>query len=281
MKQVLELYGFHAFNKDAGWERIVDLQVCPFTDRKCTKIRKTQPEITIGTCTVSYGSENKKVMICPNRLLERKKIFLDCIHLLTLHEPGNEFHVVPEIAIPGGSIDFFLVSTRHGKVVDFVAIELQTLDTTGTVWPARQKVLREKGLQVENDAEDKRSYGMNWKMTAKTILIQLNHKIQTLESLNKHLVLVIQNHLLDYMQREFRFSHIGDARLGDSAHFHVYSLEERLPESLQLNLMSRLSTNADGIIACLGLQADPNIELAQLIGRLESKLSSDTLLNIV
>ena len=91
-------------------------------------------------------------MICPNRLLERKQIFLDCLHLLTLHEPGNELHVVQEVAIPGGSIDFFLVSTRNDKVVDFVAIELQTLDTTGTVWPLRQRFLFDKGLADEVDA---------------------------------------------------------------------------------------------------------------------------------
>lgn len=281
MRQALELYGVHALDEGAGWARIVDSQVCPFTDRRCIKVRKSQPEITIGTCTVSHARGNSKVMICPNGLLEDNKVFLDCIHLLTLHEPGNKFHLVPEVSIPGGSIDYFLASTRHGKVVDFVAIEIQTLDTTGTVWPARQKVLWEKGLHVEHDAEDSRGYGINWKMTAKTVLIQLNHKIQTLESLNKRLVLVIQNQLFDYMQREFRFDHIGDARLGDSAHIHVYSLEERSPESLRLNLSSRLSTDADGVVASLGLRADPNVALSQLTGRLESRLSGASLLKVV
>jgi len=281
VKQVLELYGISTFNEDTDWKRIVAIQRCPFTDRQCIKIRKSQPDVTIGTCTVSYGRDNISVMICPNRLLERKQIFLDCIHLLTLHEPGNELHIVQEIAIPGGSVDYFLVSARDGGVVDFVAIELQTLDTTGTVWPARQKILHEKDLDTEYDADDGRSYGMNWKMTAKTILIQLNHKIHTLENLNKHLVWVIQDHLLTYMQRAFKFDHIRNARLGDSAHFHVYSLNKQPNNSLRLNLLSRLSTNADGIAESLGLQADPNIELARLITTLETKISNDTLLQIV
>ncbi len=280
MKQVLELYGVSTLNEDANWECIAGLQNCPFIGSRCTKIRKSQPDVTIGTCSVSYGRASIGVMICPNRLLERKQIFLDCLHLLTLHEPGNELHVVREVTIPGGSIDFFLISTRNDKVVDFVAIELQTLDTTGTVWPARQSLLSEKGLVVKFDAEDSRTYGMNWKMTAKTILVQMNHKILTLESLSKHMVLVIQDHLLDYMRREFRFDHIENARLGDSAHFHIYSLEKRKDNSFQLNMQARLSTNADGIVACLGLQADPNIKLAQLINRLESRISGDTLLQI-
>ncbi|MCB8924279.1 MAG: hypothetical protein H6652_01480 [Ardenticatenaceae bacterium] len=279
MKKVLELYGISTYDEDADWEKIVSLQLCPFTNQRCIKIRKSQPDVTIGTCTVSYGRDNMSVMICPNRLLERRQIFLDCIHLLTLHEPGNELHVVQEVAIPGGSVDYFLVSVRDSKVVDFVAIELQTLDTTGTVWPARQTILRERDLDNEYDAGDSRSFGMNWKMTAKTILIQMNHKVHTLENLNKHLVLILQDYLLAYMQREFRFDHIGNARLGDSAHFHIYSLNKQ-SNSLRLNLISRLSTSADGIAESLGLQADPNVELEQLIATLESKISENTLLQI-
>lgn len=280
MKQVLELYGSSTLGEDTKWECIVDSQHCPFTGRRCSKIRKSQPDVTIGTCSVSHGRASLGVMICPNRLLERKQIFLDCLHLLTLHEPGNELHVVREVAIPGGSIDFFLVSTRNDKVVDFVAIELQTLDTTGTVWPTRQRFLSNKALVEEYDAEDRRPYGLNWKMTAKTALVQMNHKIMTLESLSKHLVLVVQDHLLSYMRREFQFDHIENARLGDSAHFHIYSLDKRTDNTFHLNMQSRLSTDADGIVECLGLKADPNIELPQLIASLESKISDDTLLQI-
>jgi hypothetical protein len=94
-------------------------------------------------------------------LLERKQIFIDCLHLLTTHEPGNELHIVSEISVPGGSVDYFLVSVHDRKVKDFVGIELQTLDTTGTVWPFRQRFLKAKGMEVHpNDSESKRSFGM-------------------------------------------------------------------------------------------------------------------------
>jgi len=42
---------------------------------------------------------------------------------------------------------------------------------------------------------------MNWKMTAKTILMQVHHKVQTFEEINKHLVLVIQDHFMDYIKK--------------------------------------------------------------------------------
>jgi len=126
---------------------------------------------------VQYGKEKRDVIICPHRLLERKQIFIDCLHLLTSHTPGNELHLIPEVSIPGGSVDYFLVSTdSNRKVKDFVGIELQTMDTTGTIWPERELTLKEMGLK-DVEVIDNKSYGMNWKMTAKTILVQLHHKI--------------------------------------------------------------------------------------------------------
>ena len=118
-------------------EKLLQEQKCPYKNNRCFKVRKSEPEISIGTCTVNYGKEGRDIIICPNRLLQKKQVFIDCVHLLTKHEPGNEFHLVSEISVPGGSIDYVLVSAKNGKVKDFVGIEFQTLDTTGTVWPER------------------------------------------------------------------------------------------------------------------------------------------------
>ena len=122
MSDVIELFGEAAL-RDQGteWGAIVDRQWCPFLDRKCMKIRKSQPEISIGTCSVFYGRAKRPLVICPFRLLERRQIFIDCLHLLSTHDPGNELHIVPEMWVPGGSVDYFLVSVRDGKVEDFIA----------------------------------------------------------------------------------------------------------------------------------------------------------------
>lgn len=123
---------------------------------------------------MQYGKEQRDVIICPHRLSERKQIFTDCLHLLTSHTPGNELHLVSEVSIPGGCVDYFLVSTDSSrKVKDFVGIELQTMDTTGTIWPERELTLKEMGLKYV-EVTDNKSYGMNWKMTAKTIFVQLH-----------------------------------------------------------------------------------------------------------
>ncbi len=282
MNKVLELFGtFTRSTDDPDWKNLVKKSWCPFLDRKCVKVRKSEPEIAIGTCTVCYGSDEKDVIICPHRLLERHQIFTDCIHLLSLHEPGNELHIVGEQSVPGGSVDYFLVSAKQRKVRDFVGIELQTLDSTGTVWPERQRLLKERGLPVKKqDAESAKKFGMNWKMTAKTILVQLHHKIETFEQINKHLVLIAQDHLIDYMLREFSFDHLTNpARVGDPMHFHTYRAVESKVD-LRLESADRYSTDAAGIATCLGLQVSAKVELEEIVSRLESQISDETLLSI-
>lgn len=274
-----ELFTVSTNAEGQNWLDIVSGQQCSFLNKKCIKSRKSQPEISIGTCTVKYGKHD--VIICPHRLLEKRQIFIDCMHLLTLHEPGNELHVISEISIPGGSIDYILISAKDNKVKDFVGIELQTLDTTGTVWPERQRYLKSLDIPVqESDSDSAKPYGMNWKMTAKTILVQLHHKIETFENLNKHLVLVVQDCLLDYMQKEFSFSHISKtAKIGDSMHFHSYQLKDK-DKFFHLGLYERMSTDSQGISKCMGLQAEANVDLDVIVKILESKISVKTLLSI-
>jgi hypothetical protein len=279
MTKVAELYGLPTF-QPADWKSVAARQQCPFLNRKCLKNRKSEPEITIGTCTMIYGKKSHPTMICPYRLLERSQIFTDCIHLLTLHEPGNELRLVAELAVPGGSVDYCLVSVRDGKPRDFVGIELQTLDTTGTVWPERQRFLKQHGVSVKvKHTGSGKPFGMNWKMSAKTILVQLNHKIRTFEHLSKRLVLVLQDRLLSYMQNEFSFDHIKGVRDGDPMHFHSYELHKE-PSVYSLKLKDRLSTDAAGIATCLGLQVDPRVELETILNQITAKLPESTLLTV-
>lgn len=281
MNDVAELFGRASGADGVDWCDVVANQECPFVGGKCTKNRKSSPDVSIGTCTVLYGRERDPLLICPSRLMERRQVFTDCLHLLTTHEPGNELHIVGQCPVPGGNVDYVLASTRSGRVVDFVGIELQTLDTTGTVWPARQRFLRERGMSEAGRGEPhpNRSFGINWKMTAKTILMQMHHKIQTFENVNRKMVLVIQDEFLEYMKGEFDFGHLSSPTvMGDSIHVHAYNVKRRADgSSYDLTLGPRFSTNADGIATCLDMRHDPNVELAKIIEMLQARISPATL----
>ena len=116
-------------------------------------------------------------------------------------------------------------------------------------------------------------------MTAKTTLVQLHHKIQTFEAVNKHLVLVTQDHLLNYLCENFEFDHVGQARQGDSMQFHAYQFRES-DEGHSMHLASRSSTDSEGLAICLGLKAEPKIELDKIIEQIERKVSRETLFKL-
>jgi len=273
---VLELFGCST-RTSRNWREIVKRQWCPFAQAKCFKVRKSEPSISIGTCSVRYGKKMQRdIIICPNRLLERQQVFTDCLHLLTQHDAGNELHVVSEVSVPGGSVDYVLASVKKGKVRDFVAIEFQTLDTTGTLWPERQRLIEALGLRPsDRAAHSNKSFGINWKMTAKTALVQLHHKVDTLEHIGKRLVLVVQDCLLDYLRSEFNFGHLKHVRVGDTMHIHSYRIGQRQSE-FAIELDTRVSTDAAGVAECLGISAETKIALESIVAELEKKISHKT-----
>jgi hypothetical protein len=274
--EVVELFGVNT-GTTANWQSIVEKQQCPYSGGRCFKIRKSDSGTSIGTCTVRTGSARDPLLICPNRLLEGGHVFGDCLHLLTRHQPGNELHVIPEISVPGGSVDYFLVTAARGKPVDFVGIEFQTLDTTGTVWPARQRFLQSVGVDApipELDAN--KPYGVNWKMTAKTILMQLHHKIETFEALGRNFVLVVQTPFMEYMKGEFEFGHLTNpAVVSEPMHFHAYGAIES-GAALTLQLDARYSTNAPGIAKALNLGAAAVVDESRILDAIASKMSPKT-----
>lgn len=279
MNKIAELFGRSPSVGDVDWSGIVADQECPFIGKRCYKVRKSDPKTSIGSCTVLYGRKQEPILICPARLLERRQVFTDCLHLLTQHEPGNELHIVNECPVPGGSVDHVLVSAKDGRVVDFAGIEIQTLDTTGTVWPERQRLLRELGVPRGDGNEDlSNTFGINWKMTAKTILMQIHHKIETFEHVNKKMALAVQDRLLEYMVREFNFSHLKNpAVVVDSMHVHAYDIRRQPDGSYRAVLASRLSTDMSGIAACLNLRRDPKVGLAGMVREIQTRISPATL----
>jgi len=273
-RRIQELYGRDTRDLTANWSSLAADAVCPFTGKRCAKFRKSAPGITIGTCIVGPGLFQRPLMICPHRMLEKRRIFADAVHLLTVHEPGNDLHVVSEYSIPGGSVDYMLVSARKGKAVDFVGIEIQTLDTTGTVWPARERFMQSVGVPADEVAVRATSpFGVNWKMSAKTILVQLHHKLATFEHVNRKLVLALQDDLLNYMRGEFSFGHLcSPASAGDPLHFHAYTIDD-VGSRLEISLSERVSTDEAGMARALGLLATPNVELVEVLAGLQAKLN--------
>ncbi len=81
MSKISEFFGLNCKDESLDFEAAMNTQICPYTQRVCTKMRKSDPDIKIGTCSVQY--QHQDVIICPYRLLEHNQIFIDCLHLFT------------------------------------------------------------------------------------------------------------------------------------------------------------------------------------------------------
>lgn len=84
MSKISEFFGLNCKDESLDFEAAMNTQICPYTQRVCTKMRKSDPDIKIGTCSVQY--QHQDVIICPYRLLEHNQIFIDCLHFLIVFE---------------------------------------------------------------------------------------------------------------------------------------------------------------------------------------------------
>lgn len=267
-KQPAELYGeFVSQETKDAVRSALQSENCPFLDKLCVKRRKSDPEQTIGSCTVGY--KNRPLVICSHRFLQRQQIFLDCVGYL---ESAQRYSVVPEVSMPGGSIDYFVVATDGAEIIDYVGIEIQALDTTGSggIWDARTDLARGRLAPPYQ-------YGINWKMSAKTILVQLHHKAAAFEALDKKLVLVLQAEFFDYIAREFRTDRLRDAEITDAVHFHAYDLV-LMDSGLQIISKGRQSTDVLGVERMLGSGQKPEVLEEDVINRIKAKMPRAKLL---
>lgn len=236
-------------------------ETCPFLRNKCIKIRKSNAIQSIGACSVLY--KGASLIACPHRFIQRYQIFLDCVRYL---RPNLRYYVVPEITMPGGNIDYCVVALDGAsEIVDFVGIEIQALDTTqsGAIWTAREDL-------SHGVLKHSYKYGINWKMSAKTILVQLHHKAASFQAVNKKLVLVIQKEFYEYMEKVFQTKHLRDVDEADVMQFHIYN-NVTLGDEYQIVLDSRKSTDVDGVEKLLKLGVESDILEPEVIERIRAK----------
>jgi hypothetical protein len=235
-KRPLELYGM----RTSSPATVKDADDCPFRGNKCAKQRKSDPSQTIGTCIV--GAEGKPQLICPHRMRETDQVFTDLAYLL--EGEVEQMMVIPEIRLGDlGNVDFLVAGLdASNEIVDFIGLELQTNDTTGSgsLYEARNDFFAGK-------LEPSYKYGLNWKMTAKLVLKQTLDKSAVFMSWKKRYVWALQDTLLERMRGYADMSGFSDANA--SAHevfFHAY---EVLPGEARyrLQLKEKLGADLEGV----------------------------------
>lgn len=251
---ITELYGRNTQSSNQISEAF-RYQTCPYLqDHQCKKMKGGRDKESIGSCSINYLDDN--LIICPHRMLENQQIFIDCLNLLHF-EPGDTLYAIPETQLSPnqscGIVDYMLTAIHGNKMRDVVGIEIQTLSTTGSIWKLRQTMLWQNDLIPLSEVSPGKGVAINWKTTAKNILVQMQQKSRIFEHYNKHLVLVIQEPFWNYLQKEFNCNVFHSPSTQDTVYLHTYNFtrNSQKDKNLHLSFQSQYSTTAHGMAKCL------------------------------
>ena len=63
MNAVAELFGYDSSDTVVDWKAVVSNQRCPYLGKRCYKVRKSDPQTSIGSCTVLHGRSEAPILI--------------------------------------------------------------------------------------------------------------------------------------------------------------------------------------------------------------------------
>lgn len=195
--KIVELFGFDVSDKSDAANEARESMSCPFVGGQCTKtLGRDRDRVISGVCTVRQARSGP-VIICPNRLYSdgyrvladiASEAFGEGIRLVRPGDFGKARHDGREVVVFGKRwgkelhlpsrgkhgayfVDWILAHIDSGgSLKSFVAVEVQSMDTTGNYRAEREALL--SGEPYPGDSPG----GINWENVSKRILPQLIYK---------------------------------------------------------------------------------------------------------
>lgn len=191
---IVELFGFSPTDQSAEAQDLRRSKTCPFLRGPCTKTFRDGERA--GVCSVKQ-SNSGIIICCPNRMYAHNYRILSNIAEIAFQGshalfPGrqamdkNEGRGAiavfgkgwgHELRLPGRGrsggyfVDWILAHiSKEGELMEFVAVEVQTVDTTGTYREERDPHMRGQAFAGKSKA------GLNWENVSKRILPQIIYK---------------------------------------------------------------------------------------------------------
>ena len=181
---------------------------CPFINSKCVK-RSQRIAGPYPVCSlykwVGRGKENSPgplICVCPKRFFEAD-IQDDIIKHCWPWQPPSRPVVAYEVKMQKiGMVDFVIadLSPNSREVRNFVSVELQAVDITGSVEKAYQAILNSKMLMK------KPQYGFNYANVYKRYMTQLIAKGYFHHHWKSKIVAVLQEETYEDIRRRIEFS---------------------------------------------------------------------------
>lgn len=199
---ISEFFGYRAEDRSEAALKAAADRRCPFIGSACTKLLGRMRTIS-GVCAIRQKRQGSpSVICCPNRIYAEEYKMLHTIasdafkRALPLyagraavaraksdggaiavfgHGWGGELRLPQRSGVGSYFVDWVLARLDgDGELMEFTAIEVQTIDTTGKYSDA-QKALK-KDRTIVSD-----TVGLNWENVSKRIIPQIIYKGQVLQ----------------------------------------------------------------------------------------------------
>ena len=199
---ITEFFGYRAEDRSKAALQAAASGVCPFSGSQCSKTLSRDRAVS-GVCAVKQMAEGApSVICCPIRLYAENYKLLYRVSLKAFgemsplyagrsavekakqengaiavfgHGWGGELRLPQRHGTGAYFVDWVLARLDgNGKLAEFTAIEVQTIDTTGNYRTAMEKLLQNREITKD-------TVGFNWENVAKRIIPQIIYKGQILQ----------------------------------------------------------------------------------------------------
>lgn len=174
--------------------------ICPFYGGTCTKtshaLNAPYPVCSVFRRGRAGPSDRPPICVCPKRFYEAP-IKEDVIAHAWAGDPPENPRVVYEISMEKfGTVDFVLADfdRANRRIKNFVSVELQAVDITGSYYSAYEAVTNSTMLL------ERPTYGFNWANVRKRFVSQLIAKGFYHHHWGTRIVAVLQADLFDQLQ---------------------------------------------------------------------------------
>ncbi len=245
---------------------------CPFVDQICNK-QSRLVNYPFGVCTAHI--ENSEIALCPRRFLDGHLVFSDVAR--HYFKTKDNILLFSEIRLPDiGSFDYVMLKHKplSSDIEDFVVIEFQTGQTTGTGGLVSGLKDFTAGKPVAGKSY---KFGLNTYDIWKRTFTQILNKGVILEKWKKKIYWVVQEQI--YQNFADRYN-LQDLTYNDK-HSTIFALYDLKPSSERFDLVAtrKVSASLDRLFSSMRKKPDiPSVD--EFIKKLQEKIKNSAQLSL-
>ncbi len=234
---------------------------CPFINSQCIK-RSQKLAGSYPVCTIFHGKQKdappKVMCVCPKRLYQID-LLRDVLNNCWPGVPPVNPRIAYEVKMGDvGNVDFVVADVASdGKTIrDFVSVEVQAVDITGSVEPAYRAITMNSRLITEP-----MTYGINWANVRKRYVTQLITKGFYHHHWKSRIVAVLQKSTYDSFKAYIDFDELPPRTAGNSINFLLYEyVRDVATGELSLKLEKVVGTSHNSLMMASMYRPIPNRE---------------------